>query len=85
MVAGTTGDERYHYLVRALQPEVRAQVASAIEADPSLQIVRRIGPVQDPHTFVVSMSARDADALIQRFAGRLIVERDRPLQLFPDG
>jgi len=85
MAVSATGDERYDYLVRALQPEVHAQVVRVIEADPSLQIVRRIGPVQDPHTFVVNMSARQADALIQRFAGRLIVERDRPLQLFPAG
>lgn len=82
MATDTAGNERYHYLVRPLQDEVRAQLSSAIEADPSVGIVGQLGPPDEPHTFVVAMSARQADELKRRFAGGLIIERDRPLTAF---
>ena len=85
MGTDTADNERYHYLVRPLQADVRAQLISAMEGDPSVHIVRRLGPHDEPHTFVMSMSVRQAEALKQRFTSGLIIERDRPLTAFPEG
>ena len=79
-----TDNERSQYLVRALQPDIQAQVSSLLEADPSIDILRRLGPLDGTHTLVVSMSAHQADALKKRFAGQLVVERDSPLTPFTE-
>jgi hypothetical protein len=53
-----------------------------MEADPAINIVRRIGPSDEPHTLLASMAEAQATALKQQFAGELIIERDRPLTLY---
>jgi hypothetical protein len=82
MSQGPSGDTRYDYLVRARQPGVLARVITRMEADPAINIVRRIGPPDEPHTLLASMAEAQAAALKQQFAGELIIERDRPLTLY---
>jgi hypothetical protein len=67
------------YLVRAREPFTLAPVIAFFEAEPLNPIQRRLGPAGAPHTLVVSLTDVQAAALKERFAGRLIVERDEPL------
>ena len=85
MSPGSADDKRCDYLVRARQPGVLARVAAFVEADPSMTLARQLGPPDEPHTLVVSMAEQQAASLKQHFAGQLIVERDRPLTLYPGG
>jgi len=85
MSPGSSNDGPHDYLVRARRPELLAQAIAAIEADPCLAIVRRLGPAHEPHTLVVFMTEHQVQALMQRFDGQLIIERDRSLKLFPGG
>jgi hypothetical protein len=51
-------------------------------ADPAIDVLDALGPAGQPHTLVVAITSDQADALRQRFAGRLKVEADQPLSLF---
>ena len=82
MSQGSSGDKRYDYLVRARQPGVLARAITRIEAEPTITIVRRMGPPDEPHTLLASMAETQAAALKQQFAGELLIERDRPLTLY---
>jgi hypothetical protein len=77
--------DRHDYLVRARQPATLGQVIAFIKADPSYTLVQQIGPADAPHTLVVAMTEEQVAALRRRFAGELIVERDRPLTAFQSG
>ncbi len=82
MSPGSSDNTTHDYIVQALQPGVLAEVAAYVRTVPSINVIRSIGPADAPHTLIVSMSESDAESLTQRFAGRLIVERDRPLTPF---
>ena len=77
--ASSTADD---YLVSALEADVLAQVIALIEADRSFKLLRRMGPVNKPHTLLVSMDEDHAALLMQRFPDQLLVERDRPLSMY---
>ena len=74
------------YLVHADDPTTLADVLDGIRSDPELELERTIGPPGAPHTAVVRMNDRQADALRQRFRSltRLSIEPDQPLDPFAD-
>ena len=82
MPTNTSGNARQSFLVRARQPGVLARVIDSIEEAEFAQIDRRLGPADEPHTLVVSMTEQQAQVLAQRYAGQVIIEKDRPLQSF---
>lgn len=75
-------NESHDYLVRARPPATLARALQFIASEPGCTLLRQMGPPDEPHTLVVAMSEACAAVLQQRFANDLIVERDRPLQLF---
>lgn len=79
----TTTPARQRYLVRS-RGDNRALHELIPRLDPTIRVIDRIGPSDDPHTLVLEMSAAAAAALGEslRQDGRLILERDRPLSLF---
>jgi len=78
--SSSSGDERYDYLVRARAPATLGSVVQFIASDPAFDLRRQSGPANEPHTLVVSTTEQGAALLRQR--SDLIVERDRPLQMF---
>lgn len=74
--------ELHDYLVRARVPATLLRARELIESDPAFTLRRQMGPAGEPHTLVISTSDEAAARLRQCFANDLIVERDRPLQLF---
>lgn len=82
MPHGSSRNELHDYLIRARPPGTCAHAMTFIAGDPDFTLVRQLGPPDEPHTLVVSMSEAGAERLRQRFGNELIVERDRPLQLF---
>lgn len=75
-------NELHDYLVRARPPATLARALQFIANTPGFTLLRQMGPPDEPHTLVVAMSEEAAAVLQQHFANELIVERDRPLQLF---
>jgi hypothetical protein len=79
---GSSRNELHDYMVRARPPATLARALQFITSDPAFTLRRQMGPPDEPHTLVVAMSEAMAAVLQQRFANDLIVEQDRPLQLF---
>lgn len=82
MAQSSSGSELHDYLIRGRTPEALARAMTFIATAPAFTLVRQLGPSDQPHTLVVSTSDAAAESLRQHFAGELIVERDRPLNLF---
>lgn len=82
MSQGPSSEGENTYLLQPREPDVLAQVRELIGADASIKVLQEIGPAGEPHTLVVAMREQQAAELKHRFAGRLIVERDRPLTLY---
>lgn len=81
------------YIVRAREvapgdatrgQSVLSEFIRSIGNDPAIALVDQIGPVGNPHTLVISVSADLAGALEERFrqTPQLMLERDRPLSLY---
>lgn len=82
MPESSSRNELHDYLVRARPPATLARALQFIANDAAFTLVRQLGPPDEPNTLVVAMSEEAAAVLRERFANDLIVERDRPLQLF---
>lgn len=82
MSHSSSRNDLHDYLIRARPPATLANAMTFIATDPAFTMVRQMGPPDEPHTLVVSTNEEGAAVLRQRFAGELIVERDRPLKLF---
>ncbi|MCG2583342.1 hypothetical protein [Massilia sp. TS11] len=74
---------RARYLVRS-RGDNRALHELIPRLDPTVRVIDRIGPSDDPHTLVLEMSSTSAAALGEQLKqdGRLILEPDRPLSMF---
>jgi subtilisin len=72
------------FLVRSEEPKCLDEFINMIEDDSGALLLDEIGPLDKPHTLVVAMGQEYAAALKQRFAGRIIIEPDRPLSNFSD-
>lgn len=75
-------DSRHDYLVRARSPSTLATVIHYVTNHPAYALLRTVGPVAEPHTLLIATSEAGAATLQQHFGDELIVERDRPLQMF---
>lgn len=82
MPHSSSRNEFHDYLIRARPPATLVRARRFIVTDPAFTLVREMGPLDEPHTLVVSTSEAGAAVLRQRFADELIVERDQPLKLF---
>ncbi|MES2321758.1 MAG: hypothetical protein V4633_05810 [Pseudomonadota bacterium] len=74
------------YIVRArAEGSALDDFIASINLDPALELVDVIGPPGHPHTAVVAVAQDMAPAFEQRFhnSPHLMIERDRPLSLFP--
>lgn len=77
------------YIIRAREEPVAlaalAEFRASLPASPEIELVDTIGPPDQPHTLVVDVAAEQARSLEQRFRNsqHLMIERDRPLSLFP--
>ena len=77
--------EKIRFIVRQrAEGGTLADFLTAIQGDPTLELVDTIGPAGRPHTAVVATAAQYAAAFEQRFltSPNLMIERDRPLSLF---
>ena len=72
----------HDYLVRARSSATLVRVLEFVTKEPSFTLLRQLGPPEQPHTLVITTSEDGAAALRRNFANELIVERDRPLQMF---
>ncbi len=80
------GKNMGRYLVRSDDVTQLTDFINDVNADPDMELLDTIGPVNQPHTIVVAMPHTTAHSLQQRFstAKKLIIEPDRPLSLFED-
>jgi hypothetical protein len=78
--------QKTHYIIRARDDgnDALARFLASIRGQPDIELVKTIGPPQQPHTAVLALSAAQAQALEQRFRlnNDLMIERDRPLSMF---
>jgi len=72
------------HIIRAADSGLLAELIRRIEADPSVQLLDVIGPVDAPHTVVAAMSPDTAAAFEMQFraSNQFTIEPDRPLSLF---
>ena len=75
-------DNRHDYLVRARAPETLATALHYVTNHPAFALLRMVGPVAEPHTLLIATSEAGAAMLQKHFGDELIIERDRPLQMF---
>ena len=82
MAQNGSSDESPTFIVQSQAPDVLAEIVALMKSDPKMRLVREIGPPGEPHTLAIAMSEDRAAMLRERFKGRVIVERDRPLSLY---
>src|SRR5262245_37619596 len=70
------------YTVISRDPVLLVLVAKTIRDNPLTILLDELGPSDQPHTLVVSMTEQEAANLKQLFGDRLVIERDKPLTLF---
>ena len=62
--------------------DVLSDLAAKLGADPEVELVDYIGPANKPNTLIVEMPPDRARKLQQNYAGKLIVEKDKPLTAY---
>jgi len=85
----SSNQERHRYLVanapnaeRQTEPVSLSELVKKFRADPEMDLLEVLGPEDSPTTLVVAMTDSRAEELRQQFSGRLIIERDAPLNLY---
>ncbi|MEC5218051.1 hypothetical protein RCH09_003018 [Actimicrobium sp. GrIS 1.19] len=78
--------ESGRYLISSNDSASLAEFIRAASADPEIGVAETIGPRNQPHTVVVTLTPEKAVALEQQFrqSSPLKIEPDRPLSLFGD-